>query len=151
MFLLSLRFVALACFINFALFNTLFMSSLCLCLENGILVKYLCSLSFVFSVDRFNNLPKVFFNRHWILLQAQGIPAVLSGRDVIGIAKTGSGKTAAFLWPMLVHIMDQPRLLKGEGPIGLILVPTRELALQIYGEAKKFGRVYDLVISLVFS
>ena len=85
-----------------------------------------------------------------ILFQAQGIPAVLSGRDVIGIAKTGSGKTAAFLWPMLVHIMDQPRLLKGEGPIGLILVPTRELALQIYGEAKKFGRVYDLVISLTF-
>jgi superfamily II DNA/RNA helicase len=37
---------------------------------------------------------------------------VMSGRDVIGIAKTGSGKTAAFLWPMLVHIMDQPRLNK---------------------------------------
>ena len=90
------------------------------------------------------------FIRCSILFQAQGIPAVLSGRDVIGIAKTGSGKTAAFLWPMLVHIMDQPRLLKGEGPIGLILVPTRELALQIYGEAKKFGRVYDLVISLHF-
>lgn len=43
------------------------------------------------------------------MFQAQGIPAVMSGRDVIGIAKTGSGKTAAFLWPMLVHIMDQPR------------------------------------------
>ncbi len=42
-------------------------------------------------------------------IQAQGVPAVLSGRDVIGLAKTGSGKTAAFLWPMLVHIMDQPR------------------------------------------
>ena len=69
----------------------------------------------------------------------------MSGRDVIGIAKTGSGKTAAFLWPMLLHIVDQPRLLKGEGPIGLILVPTRELALQIYGEAKKFGRVFNLV------
>ena len=76
--------------------------------------------------------------------QAQGVPALLSGRDVIGIAKTGSGKTAAFLWPMLVHIMDQRQLLKGEGPIGLVLVPTRELALQIYAEAKKFGKVYDI-------
>merc|ERR1719210_1535001 len=77
-------------------------------------------------------------------IQAQGIPALLLGRDVIGIAKTGSGKTAAFLWPMLVHIMDQRQLLKGEGPIGLVLVPTRELALQIYAEAKKFGKVYDI-------
>jgi len=77
-------------------------------------------------------------------IQSQGIPAVLSGRDVIGLAKTGSGKTAAFLWPMLVHIMDQARLVRGDGPIGLVLVPTRELAMQIYNEAKKFGKVYDL-------
>ena len=77
-------------------------------------------------------------------IQAQAIPALLSGRDAIGIAKTGSGKTAAFLWPLLVHIMDQPQLLNGHGPIGLILVPTRELALQIYTEAKKFGKVYNI-------
>ena len=37
----------------------------------------------------------------------QGLPIALSGRDIIGIAKTGSGKTAAFIWPMLIHIMDQ--------------------------------------------
>lgn len=41
----------------------------------------------------------------------QGIPLALNGRDIIGIAKTGSGKTAAFLWPLLVHIMDQVNLI----------------------------------------
>ncbi|KPM08868.1 ATP-dependent RNA helicase DDX42-like protein [Sarcoptes scabiei] len=77
-------------------------------------------------------------------IQAQGIPAALSGRDVIGIAKTGSGKTAAYLWPMLVHIQDQPELKYGEGPIGLILVPTRELSQQIYQEAKKFAKPFGI-------
>jgi superfamily II DNA/RNA helicase len=38
------------------------------------------------------------------------VPTALAGRDIIGIAKTGSGKTAAFVWPMLVHIMDQPEV-----------------------------------------
>ena len=55
-------------------------------------------------------------------IQAQAIPAALSGRDVIGIAKTGSGKTAACLWPMIVHIMDQRNLQQGDGPIGLSFV-----------------------------
>lgn len=77
-------------------------------------------------------------------IQAQAIPAALNGRDLIGIAKTGSGKTAAFLWPMLVHIMDQKELEPGDGPIGLILAPTRELSLQIYNEAKKFGKIYNI-------
>ncbi|KAK3108954.1 hypothetical protein FSP39_019665 [Pinctada imbricata] len=77
-------------------------------------------------------------------IQAQGIPIALSGRDIIGIAKTGSGKTAAFLWPLLVHIMDQKELEPGDGPIGLILAPTRELSQQIYHEAKKFGKVYNI-------
>ncbi|KAK6166936.1 hypothetical protein SNE40_023532 [Patella caerulea] len=77
-------------------------------------------------------------------IQAQAIPVALSGRDIIGIAKTGSGKTAAFLWPMLIHIMDQKELEPGEGPIGLILAPTRELSQQIYQEAKKFGKIYNI-------
>lgn len=64
-------------------------------------------------------------------IQAQAVPASLGGRDIIGIAKTGSGKTAAFIWPMLVHIMDQRELKQGDGPIGLILAPTRELSQQV--------------------
>lgn len=51
-------------------------------------------------------------------IQAQAIPAIMNGRDLIGIAKTGSGKTIAFLLPMFRHIMDQRSLEEGEGPIG---------------------------------
>ncbi|XP_077515636.1 ATP-dependent RNA helicase DDX42 [Amblyomma americanum] len=83
-------------------------------------------------------------------IQAQGVPVALSGRDMIGIAKTGSGKTAAFIWPLLTHIMDQRELAPGEGPIGLILAPTRELAQQIYLEAKRFGKVYGVAAACCF-
>jgi ATP-dependent RNA helicase DDX46/PRP5 len=55
----------------------------------------------------------------------------MSGRDCIGIAKTGSGKTLAFVLPMLRHIKDQPPLANGDGPIALIMAPTRELVAQI--------------------
>ncbi|CAG8723373.1 11313_t:CDS:10, partial [Cetraspora pellucida] len=71
----------------------------------------------------------------------QVVPIAMSSRDIIGIAKTGSSKTAAFIWPMLTHIMDQKELQKGEGSISLILALTRELASQIYIEANKFQRV----------
>lgn len=79
-------------------------------------------------------------------IQAQGVPVAMSGRDIIGIAKTGSGKTAAFIWPMLIHIMDQKELQPGDGPIGLILAPTRELSQQIYTEAKRFGKVFNIKV-----
>lgn len=78
------------------------------------------------------------------VIQKQAVPVALCGRDIIGIAKTGSGKTAAFVWPMLVHIMDQPELEKGDGPIAIIVAPTRELAAQIYAECKKFAKAYKL-------
>ncbi|XP_028786327.1 DEAD-box ATP-dependent RNA helicase 24-like [Neltuma alba] len=83
-------------------------------------------------------------------IQCQALPVVLSGRDIIGIAKTGSGKTAAFVLPMIVHIMDQPELQKEEGPIGVICAPTRELAHQIYLEAKKFAKSHGLRVSAVY-
>lgn len=70
-------------------------------------------------------------------IQMQALPVIMSGRDVIGVAKTGSGKTMAFLLPMFRHIKDQDPV-KDDGPIGLILTPTRELATQIYRDCKPF-------------
>ncbi|KAL2540422.1 DEAD-box ATP-dependent RNA helicase 24 [Abeliophyllum distichum] len=83
-------------------------------------------------------------------IQCQALPIVLSGRDAIGIAKTGSGKTASFVLPMIVHIMDQPELGKEEGPIGVVCAPTRELAHQIYLEAKKFAKAHGIRVSAVY-
>ncbi|XP_036379414.1 probable ATP-dependent RNA helicase DDX46 [Megalops cyprinoides] len=83
-------------------------------------------------------------------IQAQAIPAIMSGRDLIGIAKTGSGKTIAFLLPMFRHILDQRPLEEGEGPIAVIMTPTRELALQITKECKKFSKPLGLRVVCVY-
>ncbi|KAM9781273.1 putative ATP-dependent RNA helicase DDX46 isoform 1-T1 [Syngnathus typhle] len=83
-------------------------------------------------------------------IQAQAIPAVMSGRDLIGIAKTGSGKTVAFLLPMFRHIVDQRPLEESEGPIAVIMTPTRELALQITKECKKFTKSLGLRVVCVY-
>jgi len=61
-------------------------------------------------------------------IQAQTFPIVMSGHDFIGIANTGSGKTLAFLIPAIIHIKEQPERSKNEGPVAVILAPTRELA-----------------------
>lgn len=72
-------------------------------------------------------------------IQAQGWPIALSGRDLLGIAMTGSGKTLAYMLPGIIHINNQRPLSRGEGPIVLVLAPTRELAQQIQSVAKDFG------------
>lgn len=72
-------------------------------------------------------------------IQSQGWPMALSGRDMVGIAQTGSGKTLAFLLPAVIHILAQSELKRGDGPICLVLAPTRELAVQIQEECIKFG------------
>ncbi|KAI0722844.1 P-loop containing nucleoside triphosphate hydrolase protein [Earliella scabrosa] len=77
-------------------------------------------------------------------IQAQAVPAIMSGRDVIGVAKTGSGKTIAFLLPMFRHIKDQRPLEQMEGPVAVVMTPTRELAVQIHRECKPFLRVLNL-------
>ncbi|SBS86742.1 ATP-dependent RNA helicase DDX5, putative (DDX5) [Plasmodium ovale curtisi] len=72
-------------------------------------------------------------------IQIQGWPIALSGKDMIGKAETGSGKTLAFILPAFVHILAQPSLKPGDGPVVLVLAPTRELAEQIRQECIKFS------------
>lgn len=83
-------------------------------------------------------------------IQSQGWPMAMSGQDVIGVARTGSGKTLAFLLPAIVHINAQPLLKPKDGPIVLILAPTRELACQIKGEADKFGYTSSIKNTCVY-
>jgi len=83
-------------------------------------------------------------------IQCQGWSMALSGRDVIGVAQTGSGKTLAFLLPAIVQINAQPLLRAGDGPIALIVAPTRELAQQIKKEVDKFGHTSQLKNSCVY-
>ncbi len=70
-------------------------------------------------------------------IQAQAIPQILNGKDLIASAQTGTGKTAAFMLPALHLLATNPRP-KGKGPQVLILVPTRELAIQVAQEAKNY-------------
>jgi ATP-dependent RNA helicase DDX41 len=68
-------------------------------------------------------------------IQVQGIPVVLSGRDMIGIAFTGSGKTITFCLPLVMLALEEEKRLPleaGEGPFGMILCPSRELARQTW-------------------
>ena len=71
-------------------------------------------------------------------VQAQAIPAALSGADLLVSAQTGSGKTAAFLLPSLCRLAE-PSAMKGYGPRILVLTPTRELALQVEKAARTYG------------
>jgi superfamily II DNA/RNA helicase len=70
-------------------------------------------------------------------IQAQSWSVAMQGRDLVGIAKTGSGKTLSFGIPGLLHIAAQPPLQRGDGPIMLVMAPTRELAIQIEQEIRK--------------
>lgn len=86
-------------------------------------------------------------------IQRQAIPIAIQGRDIIGVAETGSGKTASFVIPMLCFIKDLPPLDHGNshlGPYALVLAPTRELALQIESEATKFAKAMNFIcVSIV--
>ncbi|XP_010417703.1 PREDICTED: DEAD-box ATP-dependent RNA helicase 35-like [Camelina sativa] len=74
-------------------------------------------------------------------IQVQGLPVILAGRDMIGIAFTGSGKTLVFVLPMIMIALQEEMMMPiapGEGPIGLIVCPSRELARQTYEVVEQF-------------
>ncbi len=80
-------------------------------------------------------------------IQSQAIPAVLSGRDVLAGAQTGTGKTAAFVLPMLQRLAAAPA---GRAPRALVLTPTRELAAQVAESARTYGKYVGLRTVVVF-
>ena len=83
-------------------------------------------------------------------IQAQAIPIGLSGRDLLGIAQTGTGKTAAFALPILNRLAEEPYKLTPKAPRVLVLAPTRELATQIAESFRTYGRKLRLNIETVF-
>ncbi|WP_099593436.1 DEAD/DEAH box helicase [Paramylibacter kogurei] len=82
-------------------------------------------------------------------IQEQAIPAILKGRDIVGLAQTGTGKTAAFSLPLLQNLLMNPAELKPRSARALILSPTRELALQIHTAIKEYGKRMPLTITSV--
>ncbi len=80
-------------------------------------------------------------------IQLRAIPLVLSGRDVIGSAQTGTGKTAAFALPILSKLGGHAA---GHSPRVLILEPTRELAAQVETAVRDYARFTDLNVTVVF-
>ncbi|CAG0927375.1 ATP-dependent RNA helicase RhlE [Thermoflexales bacterium] len=80
-------------------------------------------------------------------IQSATIPAALDGRDILGSAETGTGKTAAFLLPLLQKLINTPRTRE---PRALVVLPTRELALQVAEQAQQLSRNTNLRVATVY-
>jgi ATP-dependent RNA helicase RhlE len=83
-------------------------------------------------------------------IQVQAIPHLLAGRDLLGCAQTGTGKTAAFVLPLLRHLANAPRRPASGHPRALILAPTRELAAQIGDSIRNYGRHVRVSHTVIF-
>jgi ATP-dependent RNA helicase RhlE len=83
-------------------------------------------------------------------IQLQAIPTVLTGRDLLGIAQTGTGKTAAFMLPSLQRLAAANRRPRPGHARMLVLAPTRELASQIAASAQTYGRFMQLSVGVIF-
>jgi len=83
-------------------------------------------------------------------IQAQAIPPIIEGRDVLGCAQTGTGKTAAFALPILHYLGENPRRTQPKSVRALVLVPTRELAVQVMQSFDKYGKHIKFYKALVY-
>ena len=83
-------------------------------------------------------------------IQQQSIPHLLEGKDLLGCAQTGTGKTAAFLLPILHRLAADPKSVTPGRPRTLILAPTRELAAQIATSTATYGKYVGLPFAVVF-
>ena len=83
-------------------------------------------------------------------IQAQAIPGVMLGRDLLGIAQTGTGKTAAFALPILHRLAANPKPAPRKGARVLVLAPTRELATQIADSFRTYGKHMGVTVAVVF-
>jgi len=87
--------------------------------------------------------------KHWNYerptpIQAQAIPAIMSGRDVIGISPARSGKTFACLLPMFRHIQEQPKLERGHGPMAIIIAPDSQACMRIFAQCSSYAYLLKL-------
>ena len=83
-------------------------------------------------------------------IQAQAIPHLLAGRDLLGVAQTGTGKTAAFALPILQRLTERRTAPAPKSARALVLTPTRELALQIDDSFRRYGRHLSLRQAVIF-
>ena len=83
-------------------------------------------------------------------IQLQAIPTVLTGRDLLGIAQTGTGKTAAFMLPSLDRLAAARKFAKPGHARMLVLAPTRELAAQIAASAQAYSKFMRLSVGVIF-
>ncbi|KAF7637334.1 hypothetical protein Mgra_00003303 [Meloidogyne graminicola] len=83
-------------------------------------------------------------------IQSISWPVALSGRDMISIARTGSGKTLGFILPAIVHTINQIPRRPNEGPTVLVILPTRELAVQVEEVAREYCRIMGLQINCCY-
>ena len=83
-------------------------------------------------------------------IQAEAIPLILAGRDLLGGAQTGTGKTAAFALPLLQRMSELTTPRQSRRPRALILTPTRDLAVQVHDSIRKYGKYLRMPSTVVY-